>query len=206
MIITAEYLRTNYTGAAASTDAVATECLRAAIGEIEHMIGQPVQLRQVEWSFTGNGQQKIIFPYTLKVDADALTVEYRPSLDADWEAVDDIEYRRPAIHCVNGFFLGGEYRATTNVGLADVVSPALLSADFNSGFQYEALRAVICELAEVKFYASPSTNAGVKRSGLKSVSETEGPGATKTQVFVEGSAFHADWKRRLKPFMRIRLR
>lgn len=202
MIITAEYLRTNYTGAAATTDAVATQCLRAAIGDVEQLIGQPVQVREVEWYFKGNGLYRVTVPYTLKVASAVL--EYRASLDDAWESVPDVVYERPELHVPSGLLRGGDYRLTANVGLADTISPALLSADFTVDFRYEALRGVLCEMAEAKFYASSSTNTGVKRNGLKSVAEQATAGMTKTQVFTDPRETMAEWKRRLLPYKKLR--
>lgn len=202
MIITPEYLRANYTGAAATTDAVATQCIRAAIGDVEQMIGQPVQVREIVWYFKGNGRNRVTVPFTLKVSS--ATLEFRASIDDVWEEVPDVTYERPELLVPDGLLRDGDYRMTADVGLADTVSPALLSADFTTDFRYEALRGVLCEMAAAKFYASATTNTGVKRTGLKSVSETSGPGTTKSQAFVEPREIMADWKRRLLPFKKLR--
>lgn len=204
MIITPEYLRTNYTGAAESTDAVATQCLRAAIGDVEQIIGQPVEVREIEWYFTGNGRYDVTCPYTLGVTTDAMVLEYRPSLDDAWESVPDIIYERPVIRVPSGLLRGGAYRVTLDVGLADAVDPDPLSDAFTTDYRYEALRGVICEMAEAKFYASSGTNTGVKRSGVKQVTESTMSGANKTQVFIDPESRMDEWKRRLLPFKRLR--
>lgn len=202
MIITGEYLRTHYTGADSTTDTVGNQCISSALGEVESMLGQPVQVRSITWYFTGDGSFEVVFPYTLKVAS--VVVQYRPSFDEAWETVADTEYVRPVVRCKDGFNRGGSYRVTANVGLADTVNPALLSADFTADFRYEALRSVICEIAEAKFYASAKTNAGIKRSGLETVSESVAGGVTKTTRFVAAEDRMKDWQRRLLPFKRLR--
>lgn len=202
MIITSEYLRTHYTGADATTDTVAEQCLRSSLGEVESMLGQPVQLRSITWYFTGDGRAEVLLPYTLKVAS--VVVQYRPSFDEAWETVDDTEYERPVIRCKDGFTRGGSYRATMNVGLADVVGPALISGDFTTDFRYEALRSVICEIAEYKFYASSKTNTGHKRSGLDSVSESVPDGVTKTTRFTSLEDRMVIWQSKLTPYMKLK--
>lgn len=202
MIITAEYLRTHYTGSESTTDTTATECIRAAIGEVESIIGQPVHVRSITWYFTGDGGFEVVFPYTLKVAS--VVVQYRPSFDEAWETVADTEYVRPVVRAKDGFNNGGSYRVTANIGLADAVNPALLSADFTADYRYEALRNVICEIAEYHFYGSAKTNQGNKIKGVTTVSDSISDGPTRTTRFTELKDRTADWHRRLQPFKKLR--
>lgn len=203
MLITCEYIRLNYTGGSDKQDAVLEQCIRAAIGEVRTVIGQPVVETEHVWHFTGNGGTRFIYPFNLKVDTESIEVEYRPSLQDDWEAVSDIEYERPYIMCVDGFLRGGMYRVTATLGLLDAEEGKQLSEDFTGSFDYEALRDVICEWTTAKFFASAGTNAGVNRAGLKSVSEATQGIVTKSQVFIDDATQRKDWVRRLKPFARL---
>jgi hypothetical protein len=203
MILTPAYLREQYTGSDAASDAVLEQCLRAAIGEVEIIIGQPLEARDITWTFTGNGCQDILFPFSLNV-LDVI-IDYRSSIDQSWEEVANTSYEHPHLLCSDGFARGGMYRATAQVGLADVENGELLSADFSVDYSYELLRDIICEMAAAKFYASPKTNTGTKRSGLKSVSESVGGQVTKSQSFVDIDTMLRGWKLRLKPFMKVRV-
>lgn len=205
MIITPEYVRTNYTGSSDTTDAVLEQCLRAALSEVQAIIGSPLQEAEFVWQFLGDRLWYVVYPFVLKVDAASIVVEYRSSLTTSWGVVDNILYERPKLMCTDGFLRGGMYRVTAMLGLLDTVDGELLSADFTESFSYEPLRDVICEWAAAKFYASAGTNAGIKRAGLKQVSEATQGMVTKSQVFVDDAVQRKDWIRRLKPYTRLPL-
>lgn len=203
MIITPEYVRINFTGSSDTTDAILEQCLRAALSEVQAIIGSPLQEAEFVWQFIGDHPWYALYPFVLKVDTESIVVEYRSSLASSWSVIDNILYERPKLICTDGLLHGGMYRVTAILGLLDTVDGDLLSADFTESTNYEALRDVICEWTAAKFYASAGTNAGVKRAGLKQVSESTQGMVTKSQVFVEDNMQRQDWVRRLKPYTRL---
>jgi len=169
MILTAEYIRTNYLGNDAAHDNQVEELVKMVCGDVVAFIGQPVESEEVVWYFTGNGKHSKVCKHTLNVEVDS--VEERLLIGGDWTEVSDVFLENGMLMASNGFVHGRAYRANLVVGLTPIEDAELLSSSFTDIGTYGDLLSVLCEKVCIKFGDTQNSNFGFRRLGFSTVSE-----------------------------------
>lgn len=195
MIVSAEYLRQNFTDHEAGDNTTAEEFIRDAQATVEGLIGQPVEARAVVYGFTGEGRTAQLCPYTV---APVLSsVEYQQQPAGSWTALSAPAIVSRRFEAVEGFARGVRYRANLSVGLAPAGASGY-SATVTTSPEYRELLRVVCEVATVRFLESNKSNEGVRRFALAKLSESAGGTVTRSYDFAD---LVPKWRARLSPFL-----
>lgn len=193
MLATAKWFRERYLpkSTANTDDATIERYIINSQAEIEQIIGQPVESREVTYHF--DGSEHVVCPYTLKC---TLTrVESRDEIGGAWTTVDGCQLVNGYLECTDGFDKGKwNYRMILNVGLTASLADTV-SVDFATA-AYSSILDVLCEMTLARYNDGPLSKTGEARFGLKSIAETE-DGKTTSKVFAEMRSL---WRRRLQQF------
>jgi len=193
MLATAKWFRERYLPKSVTNadDATIERYIINSQAEIEQIIGQPCEIREVTYHF--DGSEHVVCPYTLKC---TLTrVESRDDVGGSWTTVSGCQLVNGYLECTDGFDKGKwNYRMVLNVGLTAAATDSV-SVDFATA-AYSSILDVLCEMALVRYNDGPLSKTGEARFGLKSISESE-DGKTNSKVFAD---MRSQWSRRLRGF------
>ena len=199
-LVKPSYVRSHYTGSEEQHDSLLAEYILLVQGEIESILGQPVEARSVTYTFTGAGKQSVTLPHTVKPVL--VTLETRAAVGQAWTAVTGAAILAGTIELAEGFVEGQLYRATLTVGLSAYTGEAELSTDFTANGRYRQLLTVLCEMVTVKFMESHRSNFGNRTFALAKLAESTAGQITRSYEYKDMTR---RWVDMLGPYKRLRV-